>query len=133
MCHGMIRCVATTTTVVSIATRARRLGDHDSGIDDAPGPDHETFPEINTPLGQARILKVVADDVGLPGMGLPLVTADHIVTAAKQVDDLPLPSSPHCAPTTTVAGTYDSLPERYGRRARRFCVQLTPKHALPAR
>src|SRR5437870_3764342 len=32
----------------------------------------------------------------------------------------PLPSSPHCAPTTTVAGTFCSVPDRGGRhRVRR--------------
>src|SRR3982750_3549305 len=36
----------------------------------------------------------------------------------------PLPSSPHCAPTTTVEGTLRSLPDRTAARFRGGCKEL---------
>src|SRR6187551_2958587 len=44
-------------------------------------------------------------------------------SCASRSTILPLPSSPHCAPTMTVAGTSWSLPELDGKHAERRSVR----------
>src|SRR5688500_20168557 len=77
----------------------------------------QTFPET-IPLGIRRILNVSPSaTIVCPALAPPWKRHTTSDCCASRSTILPLPSSPHCAPTMTVEGTRHSVPERGdGRR-----------------
>ena len=88
------------------------LADQDLGVDDAAAADDRDLAGDDPARRGADLERLVADDDRVPGVRPALVTADHISTLRKQVDDLALAFvSPLCADDN---GRWHapSLPER---------------------
>ena len=70
-----------------------------------PLPMTEVMCGYRTPDGrQPELEDLVAADDGVAGVVAALVADDHRDCSARKSVVLPLPSSPHCSPTITVAG-----------------------------
>ena len=78
------------------------FGDKRGGIDHYSGADDGVlFGTQNAARNQLEHVAVFADDHGVAGIVAAGDARDVIERAGEIVDDLPFPSSPHCAPTTT--------------------------------
>src|ERR1051326_5713643 len=80
-----------------------------SGSTTQPAPRTAVFPE-RIPVGSWRILCVCPPKmIVCPALGPPWYRQTTSASWASRSTILPLPSSPHCAPTITVAGTPGSV------------------------
>ena len=81
------------------------LGDEHGGVDDGPCADHAQRARVQDARGnQVQLVGLRAGHDGVPGVVAALVPGDQIAFSASRSTTLPLPSSPHWAPTITVAG-----------------------------
>ena len=89
---------------------AVELLDHHLRVDNAAGADDALLAADDTGRDVLELVRLAVGDDRMARVGAAVVAADEVGVLRQQVDDFPLPSSPHCAPTITVAGTYPSVP-----------------------
>ena len=77
--------------------------------DDAVADDRRDVRVQDAGRDEAQLVDLLADDDRVAGVVPALIADDEVDLGASRSVTLPLPSSPHWAPTTTVTGTGDPL------------------------
>src|SRR3954454_6005178 len=123
-CHGMIRCALPERNTRPAVTWPRPSRSSSSSITTRgsttqPAPIADALP-ATIPDGIWRILYVSpSTTIVCPAFGPPWYRQTRSECCASRSTILPLPSSPHCAPTITVAGTRRSVTYGPATRAAR--------------